>query len=99
MTKEEFTPCHHGRGVLLSIYCALSASNTSFHSTYSVPGAIHKDQYLLHPCFREEEVSTQRGEGTSPRSHSRCATGSGDRPRPVPAELNHTVMVPARAEA
>lgn len=45
---------------LLSIYCGLSVSNTSFHSTYSVLGAIHKNQYLLHPCFREEEVSTQR---------------------------------------
>lgn len=94
-TKEEFTPCHHGRGVLLSIYCALSVSNTSFHNTYSVLGAIHRDQYFLHPCFKEEEVSTQKGEGASPRSHNRCVTGTGDRPRPVPAVLNHTVMVPA----
>ena len=62
-TKEEFTPCHHGRGGLLSIYCELSVSNTSFHSAYSVPEAIRSDRRLLHPRFREEEVSTQRGEG------------------------------------
>lgn len=35
-------------------------SNTSFHSTY-LCWEHHKNQYLLHPCFREEEVSTQRG--------------------------------------
>lgn len=62
-TKEEFTPCHHERGGLLGIYCELSMSNTSFYSPFFVPEAILSDQHLLHPRFREEEVSTERGEG------------------------------------
>ena len=70
---------HHGPGALLSIYYELSVSNTSFHSTYSVPGAIQSDQYLSHPRFRGEEASTQRDYVTSPRSHSRRVAG-GRRP-------------------
>lgn len=80
---------HHGPGALLSIYYELSVSNTSSHSTYPVRGAIQSDQYLSHPCFRDEEASTQRDYVTSPRSHSRRVAGGRRLTQAVQAALNH----------